>query len=127
MKLDAIGIPCKDIENSQKFYQSLGFTFESFGEGHLEAVSKTGVRIMLDSYELMKKINPTWKEPNGPSISLCFLQETPNRVDEIYSELLNKGGNPIKEPWDAFWGQRYASIKDPNGHQIDLFSPLEKE
>ncbi len=30
-----------------------------------------------------------------------------------------------KEPWDAFWGQRYAQAKDPDGNVVDLFAPLE--
>ena len=38
------------------------------------------------------------------------------------AELIRQIGH--KEPWDAFWGQRYASVKDPDGNQIDLFAPL---
>ena len=29
-----------------------------------------------------------------------------------------------KEPWDAFWGQRYAQVFDPDGNSVDLFAPL---
>jgi len=25
-------------------------------------------------------------------------------------------------PWDAFWGQRYAVVIDPDGNWIDLFA-----
>jgi hypothetical protein len=28
-----------------------------------------------------------------------------------------------KPPWDAFWGQRYAVIRDPDGNTVDLFAP----
>jgi uncharacterized glyoxalase superfamily protein PhnB len=28
------------------------------------------------------------------------------------------------EPWDAFWGQRYAVVHDPDGNGVDLFCPL---
>ena len=28
----------------------------------------------------------------------------------------------VKEPWDAFWGQRYAIVSDPDGYTIDLFA-----
>lgn len=27
-------------------------------------------------------------------------------------------------PWDAFWGQRYGILNDPDGNTIDLFCPL---
>jgi hypothetical protein len=26
---------------------------------------------------------------------------------------------------DAFWGQRYATVLDPDGNPVDLFAPLE--
>jgi uncharacterized glyoxalase superfamily protein PhnB len=29
-----------------------------------------------------------------------------------------------KEPWDAFWGHRYAQLQDPDGVGIDLFAAL---
>ncbi|MEC4019520.1 VOC family protein, partial [Streptomyces sp. H27-D2] len=29
-----------------------------------------------------------------------------------------------KQPWDAFWGQRYASVQDPDGNTVDLFAAL---
>jgi hypothetical protein len=30
-----------------------------------------------------------------------------------------------KEPWDAFWGQRYAIVHDPDGNTVDLFAELD--
>jgi hypothetical protein len=29
-----------------------------------------------------------------------------------------------KEPYDAFRGQRYANVTDPDGNVVDLFAPL---
>ena len=29
------------------------------------------------------------------------------------------------EPWDAFWGQRFAYLRDPDGNTVALFAPLE--
>jgi len=28
-------------------------------------------------------------------------------------------------PWDAFWGQRYATDYDPDGNGVGLFAPLD--
>jgi len=28
----------------------------------------------------------------------------------------------VKEPWDAFWGQHYAIVADPEGYRCDLFA-----
>ena len=28
------------------------------------------------------------------------------------------------DPWDAFWGQRYAQLRDPDGVRVDLYVTL---
>ena len=124
MSLDAIGIACRDIEATIKFYQILGFHFKEFGEGHFEGTTSSGLRIMLDSFELLRKINPEWQEPKTPGVTLCFLQESPLKVDETHKKLIAAGYSSEKDPWDAFWGQRYASVRDPNGNQVDIFASL---
>ena len=30
----------------------------------------------------------------------------------------------MHEPFDAFWGQRYATVRDPDGNAVDLFAAL---
>jgi uncharacterized glyoxalase superfamily protein PhnB len=32
------------------------------------------------------------------------------------------GRSGDEEPWDAFWGQRYAQLRDPNGVAVDLYA-----
>jgi len=125
MSLDAIGIVSKNIEDSVKFYQFLGVTLkETGGEDHYEGTTPSGVRIMVDSRELMKKLNPAWKEPVGNGMVLCFKQDSPQSVDKIFTEITEAGYNSVKEPWDAFWDQRYSSVLDPDGNQIDIFAAL---
>jgi uncharacterized glyoxalase superfamily protein PhnB len=55
---------------------------------------------------------------------VAFRCESPQDVDRLYRELTERGAPGHKEPWDAFWGQRYAQVKDPDGGVIDLFAPL---
>jgi uncharacterized glyoxalase superfamily protein PhnB len=45
-------------------------------------------------------------------------------VDELYGRVTSAGFEGEKEPWDAFWGQRYAQLKDPNGVPVDLYAQL---
>jgi uncharacterized glyoxalase superfamily protein PhnB len=45
-------------------------------------------------------------------------------VDKTHQELVDAGYRSHNAPWDAFWGQRYASIEDPDGNVVDLFAPL---
>jgi uncharacterized glyoxalase superfamily protein PhnB len=125
MQLNAIGLVCKDIDQTKKFYEQFDLKFQSFGDGndHWEA-KQNGLRLMLDSLALIKKINPSYVEKNMGPIVLCFEFETPEKLNQKFAELNKSGYEIIKEPWDAFWGQRYASLLDPDGNQVDLFSQL---
>ena len=50
--------------------------------------------------------------------------ETPAGVDTAVADLRAAGFRIVKDPWDAFWGQRYAIVADPDGYLVDLFAPL---
>jgi uncharacterized glyoxalase superfamily protein PhnB len=47
----------------------------------------------------------------------------PDSLDELYAEFAVEGLG-VKQPWDAFWGQRYAVIRDPDGLHLDLYAQL---
>ncbi len=124
MNLDAVGIVAKDIKKSIEFYGAFGIKFSKSGEGHYEGTTLGGLRLMLDSVELMKKIMPDWSYSRGGSVTLCHKEAKPDAVDETYKAIVTAGHESLKEPWDAFWGQRYASVKDPDGNQVDIFADL---
>ncbi len=126
MSLDAIGIASRNMQKSVEFYGLLGVDIKEVGAGadHMEGTTQSGVRIMLDSFDLMKKIDPEWKEPTGAGVILCFKQDSPSGVNELFLKLTEAGLKSVKEPWDAFWGQRYSSVQDPDGNQVDIFASL---
>jgi uncharacterized glyoxalase superfamily protein PhnB len=49
---------------------------------------------------------------------------SPAEVDEIYARVTGAGFHGEKAPWDAFWGQRYAQLQDPDGVPVDLYARL---
>jgi catechol 2,3-dioxygenase-like lactoylglutathione lyase family enzyme len=125
MSLNAIGIVSDDPEKSMHFYALLGVNFKKNGDhDHFEAATESGVRLMLDSVELIQTFEPTYQKRPGTGPVLCFQQPSPARVDEVYRQVLAAGFTGKKAPWDAFWGQRYACVLDPDGNQIDLFAAL---
>ncbi len=125
--LDAIGIICSNIDETIKFYNNFDLAFKAYGEGHYESELPSGIRIMLDSEQLMKEINPEYVKPNGFGMTLCFKQDTPELVDKLIGQLKGNGYKVTKEPWNAFWNQRYACVLDPDGNQIDIFADLTKD
>ena len=128
-KLDAVGIVVTDLAQAVKFYRMLGAPFEAGVEtsehGHAEARLDGGVRLLLDTEDEMRKFDPSWKRAGGsPAANVAFDCESPKAVDELYAKALSAGGRGHKEPWDAFWGQRYAQLRDPDGNAVDLYATL---
>jgi uncharacterized glyoxalase superfamily protein PhnB len=129
-QLDFFGIVVSDMGRSVAFYRLLGLEFPdgAESEGHVEAQLGGGMRYALDTEDVMRSFDPEWKRPSGGhAVGGAFRCESPEEVDRVYRDLLEAGGSPHKEPWDAFWGQRYAQLKDPDGTVIDLYAPLPKQ
>jgi catechol 2,3-dioxygenase-like lactoylglutathione lyase family enzyme len=126
-ELNAIGLSTKDMAESCRFYRTLGVDVAepAADADHHEANLPNGLRVMWDTEELIRQIDPGWTEPRGQRITLAFLCADPADVDATYGRAVEAGFSGAKEPWDAFWGQRYAQLLDPDGNKVDLFAPLE--
>ena len=123
--LDAIGIVSDDPARAVAFYKLLGIELVAHGGAdHYEATTPSGVRIMLDSLELIRSFEPSYEKARGSGVIMCFKQSSAKAVDELHAAITKAGHKSIKAPWDAFWGQRYACVADPDGNQVDLFAPL---
>jgi uncharacterized glyoxalase superfamily protein PhnB len=123
--LNAIGIVASDMARSIRFYRLLGLDFpETPDEGHLEATLASGTRLMLDSEETIRSFRPDWERQSGNQLALAFQCGSPADVDELYAQAVDAGFQGEKAPWDAFWGQRYAQLLDPDGNPIDLYAAL---
>jgi len=124
-QLNAIGITVADMARSIAFYRLLGLDVpETPGEGHVDAFLPNGVRFMLDSEEVVRSFLPDWQRNDGNQIALALECSSPAEVDELYARVVDAGFPGEKEPWDAFWGQRYAIIPDPDGVLINLYAAL---
>lgn len=122
--LNAIGIVSSDLGRSIAFYRLLGVDLPEDGEGHIEATLPSGTRLMLDEESVIKSFRPDWTRETGNQLALAFECSRPDEVDELYARVRDAGFEVEKEPWDAFWGQRYAQLRDPDGVPVDLFASL---
>jgi len=123
--LNAIGIVSLDMARSISFYRLLGIDVpETPNEGHVNANLPNGVRLMFDSEEEMRKFRPDWTRETGNQVALAFECSSPTEVDQLWARVTQAGFESVKEPWDAFWGQRYAQLRDPDGVAVDLYAAL---
>lgn len=126
-KFDYIGIIVKDMPKALAFYRALGWEIpaEMDGEGHVEYSLPSGLRIGWDTHGIIHSFDAEWEAPSGSHrMGLGFLCERPAEVDALYAKLVGMGYQSYKAPFDAFWGQRYAQILDPDGNMVDIFARL---
>ena len=125
-QLAAIGIVTGDIAESCRFYRTLGLDVpEPPADGdHFDVELPNGLRLMWDTETLIKQLDPQWQRPQGQGMTLAFECADADEVNATYTRLLEAGFRGKKEPFDAFWGQRYANVVDPDGNIVDLFAQL---
>ena len=109
------------------FYRRLGLEIpdSSDSEPHVEVALSTGFRLLFDTVDTIRSFDPEWSPPQGSQrADLAFACDSPEDVDAIYARLTEAGHDGHLAPWDAFWGQRYAVVRDPDGNGVDLFAAL---
>jgi uncharacterized glyoxalase superfamily protein PhnB len=124
--LNVVGLVVSDLERSVLFYRRLGVPFPEGAEksehGHAAAPLGGGVQLMIDTEATIRSFDASWQPPSGPPrTSVAFECSSAAEVDALFAEAIEAGATAHKEPWDAFWGQRYAQLHDPDGHAVDLF------
>ncbi|MER7170269.1 VOC family protein [Streptomyces mesophilus] len=127
-RFDMIGIVVSDMAASVAFYRKLGLDFAEGAEQepHVEVTLPGGLRFALDTEATIRSFMPEWQPPaGGGRIGLAFLCADAADVDAQFEALTAAGAGTELKPFDAFWGQRYATVLDPDGNGVDLFAPLE--
>jgi uncharacterized glyoxalase superfamily protein PhnB len=122
-EFSAIGIVSSDLDRTRAFYALFGLEIAD-GDDHVEAKLPGGLHLMFDTEDVMRSFRPDWTRETGNQVALAFACGSPSEVDEVYARVVEAGFEGVKEPWDAFWGMRYAQLRDPDGVGIDLHATL---
>jgi catechol 2,3-dioxygenase-like lactoylglutathione lyase family enzyme len=126
-QLDLIGLVVADMAKTLAFYRRLGLDIpaDADGEPHVE-ITRGGFRLAFDTVQTIRSFDTSWSSPSGGHrMALAFRCDGPKEVDRVYADLVGAGYAGHLEPWDAFWGQRYASVYDPDGNAVELFAPAD--
>lgn len=121
--IDAIGVVAKDMAASLAFYRRVGVPFpaEADAEEHAECPLGAGMRLMVDTEESIRGFYPDFDGAPGERVAFAARLDTPVEVDSLYAELDSEGFG-VRPPWDAPWGMRYATVRDPDGTPVDLYA-----
>lgn len=127
LKLGFIGIVTRDMGASLAFYRALGVHIEPGQDDapHVDGSLDDGVTIAWDTIETIRGFDPAFEPATGGHrIALAFDKGTAAEVDASFAALIAAGYRAHVEPWDAHWGQRYATLLDPDGNSVDLYAEL---
>ncbi|HWD53854.1 MAG TPA: VOC family protein [Acidimicrobiales bacterium] len=129
IRLDQVNLIARDVEASRNFYARLGLDFGErdlvWADHHVSAVhdGRGGIDLDLDSTSFVQKWDAGW--PGGPGVVIGFKVETRQEVDALVAAMAADGVPVQQEPFDAFWGARYAVVTDPDGNGVGIMSPID--
>ncbi len=125
---DQVNVIVGDMGAATEFYRRLGVVLPDDGPWntyHRSAETPAGLDLDFD----LASFASTWNtgartgEPRG--VVLGFRVATRDAVDRIHADMTAGGYRSLQEPYDAFWGSRYAILEDPDGNAVGVMSPME--
>lgn len=126
--LDQINVVARDVDAMVGFYRRLGIAIEDvdprWDRHHRSAPMAGGLDLEIDSQEFTATWNRGWPA-GGAGVVIGFRVPTREAVDQRYEDLTAAGYTGQQEPYDAFWGARYAIVEDPDGNSVGLMSPMD--
>lgn len=114
------------MARSLSFYRMLGLEIPESAdtEVHVETTLRGGLRLAFDTDALVAGIHTERTPPTSGQgrMGLAFLLPDAASVDAAYERVTGAGYAGVLNPFDAPWGQRYATVSDPDGSTLDLFA-----
>ncbi len=132
LTLNYLSFVTADLPHTLAFYRALGLPIpdgahlDAAGEpqDHVE-VTQGGLRIAWETEALARQLDPAWTPPSGQRMGIAFQAGSSAEVDETCGRMTALSFAVTAAPCDAFWGQRYATLQDPDGNSIDVFAWLQ--
>lgn len=87
---------------------------------HCELLVNGGRLLLHDDYSPARDRTPA--ALGGTAVTLHLYVAD---VDAVFAAAVRAGATALMEPDDAFWGDRYARLRDPFGHEWSLATPRE--
>lgn len=124
--LTQLNIVVSNMDATLAFYRQVGLEIDAKADAaHASITLPNGVLIEFDATRFVAKWDSGWKGTVGGSTVLGFSLESRDAVDALYNDLMQSGHRGRQQPYDAFWGARYAIVEDPDGNPVGLMSPVD--
>lgn len=118
------------MEAALDFYRLLGVEIEDtipiWAPHHRAAGGGGGLVVDVDSAAFAATWNKGWTL-GKPGVVIGVRVPTRDSVDRLYGSVVEAGYSGQQEPYDAFWGARYALVEDPDGNTVGIMSPIDDD
>ncbi len=131
-----INLIVEDIDAALAFYRALGVPVRfdggewpaGSGARHVALDNGAGAIFEIDNPAMARIYHRGWRNPDVEDrpVVLGFTLVSQEAVDNTYRALTAAGYLGRQEPYDAFFGARYAVVRDPAGNDVGLMSPIDQ-
>ena len=112
--ISAVTLFVADMERSVRFYDALGFEMR-YGGAEVDFTSyHIGTGYLNLALRSADEIHTDWGR------TIVYVGD----VDAMHERIVAAGHTPEFVPRDAFWGERYFHVRDPDGHELSFARPL---
>ncbi|MEM7413334.1 MAG: VOC family protein [Myxococcota bacterium] len=117
--ISAVTLFVADMARSVRFYDALGFEMRYGGADSEFTSYHVGPGYMnlalRSTHGTAPEIETAWGR------AILYVRD----VDAMHTRILEAGFTPEFTPRDAFWGERYFHVRDPDGHELSFAKLLD--
>lgn len=121
-RLTIVGLGVANIVTATQFYETaFGWKKTEASNDNISFFKLNG--ILLSLYNTEKLAEDATVPSNGSGFrgfSLAHNLRSKKEVDELISQLRNKGVTIVKEPQEVFWGGYSSYVSDPDGNLWEI-------
>ncbi len=115
-----------DLARAKEFWALLGWR-STPRHPHAAVLSfPNGMNVVLHEPEFARRWDPAYAGPAAGSTVVDVDLSSREAVDDTHARVVAAGFPSSVEPWDTFFGARYAIVCDGDGHRIGLKSPQDR-
>ena len=136
-RFQQLNLVVRDMDETLAFYRTLGLPIRGGGADdwppgsggrHAEVEAGDEPTVEFDNEAGVRLWHKGWRGSGSDARTVIgFSVPTRKAVDELYAKVTAAGYAGRQPPYDAFWGGRFAIVSDPEGNDVGLMSPVDRD
>lgn len=123
--LAQVNLIVSNLERAKEFWAVLGWDSSPRTSKAAVLTFPNGMNLVLHEPEFAQLWDPSYDGRAAGSTVVDLNLSSRTAVDDTHARVVAAGFANSVEPWDTFFGARYAIVCDADGHRIGLKSPLD--